>query len=71
MDDNKRDLVRHLFAEITAALEDAHETASKGQALVESADYYRRESQTLRDALTKAAKLIERIVAITESAKGG
>ncbi len=40
MDDERQELIRHLFAEMTAEIETAHDFAASGQAACISAEEY-------------------------------
>ncbi len=51
MEPEQRELIRHLFAEITALLEEAHDCATEGQAQTRSAPRLR----AIADDLTTAA----------------
>ena len=61
-DTDRRDLIRHLFAEITARLEDAMEVAVAGQAPRATARQYRAHAQNLvriADDLGRLARAAE------------
>ena len=66
MDQDARDLVRHLFAEITARLEDAHDAASAAQSLDNRPSGYQRTAERLQAMLEAISKLIATAHVLTE-----
>jgi hypothetical protein len=64
-DSGRRDLVRHLFAEIMARLEDATEIASAGQAPRATARPYRAYAQNLARIADDLDHLARAVAAIT------
>ena len=70
MDDDHRELVRHLFAAVTALIETAHEAATAGQSEALTARAYAGAARRLREAARGIAALAEAAAVIAGPSDG-
>jgi len=70
MEDDHRELVRHLFAAATDMIETAHETATAGQSEALSAEAYVAAAQRLRGVAGGIATLTEAAAVIAGPGDG-
>ena len=71
MDENRRELVRRLFAAVTALIETAHEAAIAGQSEALTAGDYAEAAHRLQGAARDIAALAEAATVIAGPVKDG
>ena len=70
MDDERRELLRRLFAVLTELIEAAHEAAVAGQSGALTADGYAKAARRLRAAARDAAALADAAIIIARPGPG-